>query len=125
MKKILLDANFLTIPYYFHIDIFEEMDKLMEEEYEILTLDKVVEELQKLAEKRGKSGIAAKIGLELIKKKKIKIIKTKGGRTDELIEKIANENFIVATNDAKLRKRLKEKGVKTIYLRAKKHLFLE
>ena len=124
MKRILLDANFLTIPYYFRIDIFEEIGKLMEEKYEMVTLDKIVEELERLAKKGGKSGVAAKIGLELIRKKKIKLIKTEGGRTDELIERIANKDFIVATNDAELRRKLKEKGIKTIYLRAKKHLIL-
>ena len=120
MKKIILDTNFLTIPQQFKIDIFEEIDRIMEEKYELVTLDKVVEELKKM--KKGKGAVAAKIGLELIKKKNVKVIKTDDKKVDNAIFKLANKNMIVATNDRILRERVKNKNVKVLYLRSKKHL---
>jgi len=122
MKKIILDTNFLTIPYQFKVDIFEEIERLMEENYELVTLDKVVEELKKI--KRGKDAVAAKIGLELIKKKDIKVINTDVNKVDNAIVKLADENTIVATNDKNLRKNLKNKNIKTFYLRSKKHIVM-
>lgn len=123
MKKIILDTNFLTIPYQFNVNIIEEIECLIDEKYEILTTDGVVKELENLSKKSGKDGIAAKIGLEIIKKEYIKIIKTKGNTDDGLVE-ISDENTIIATNDKILRQRLKSKRIKTIYLRSKKQLEL-
>lgn len=122
MKKIILDSNFLTIPYQFNIDIFEEIDRIMGEDYELITLDGVIEELEELKKSLGKDAIAAKIGLELIKKKNVKVIKTREKNVDNTIIKIADKNTIVATNDKELRQRLKNKNIKTIYLRNKKYL---
>ncbi len=122
MKKIILDSNFLTIPYQFNIDIFEEIHRIMEEDYELITLDGVIEELEELKKSKGKDAIAAKIGLELIKKKNVKVIKTREKNVDNTIIRIADKNTIVATNDKELRQKLKNKNIKTIYLRNKKYL---
>jgi len=122
MKRIILDTNFLTIPYQFKIDIFEEIDRIVEEEYELVTLDIIVEELKKLTKTKSKDAIAAKIALELIKKRNVKIINTKDKNVDNIIVDISDKNTIVATNDKILRKKLKDKNVKTLYLRSRKHL---
>ena len=122
MKKIILDTNFLTLPHQFKIDICNEIDRIMEENYELFTLDSVVYELKKLSKSKGKDAIAAKIGLELIKKKNIKIINTGEKNVDKAIVAISNEDMIVATNDKILRKKLKNENIKTIYLRSKKYL---
>lgn len=122
MKKIILDTNFLTIPYQFNVDIFEEIDRIMEEDYELITLDRVVEELKNMIKSKSKDAVAAKIALELIKKKNVKVISTDEKKVDNAIIKLADENTIVATNDRVLRKRIKDKNVKVLYLRSKKHL---
>jgi len=122
MKKIILDTNFFMIPHQFKIDIFEEIDRIMEEEYELITLDKIVEELEKLAKEKTEHAVAARIGLEMIKKRNIKVISTEDKNVDNTIFKIADKNTIVATNDRVLRKKLKNKNVKTLYLRSKKHI---
>ncbi len=124
MKKILLDTNFLTIPFQFNLDIFEEIDKIIEEEYELVTTDGVIKELEKLASSKGKDAVASRVALTLISNKNIKIIKTKGKNTDKTLIQTADKDTIVATNDRTLRKKLKNKNVKTIYLRAKRHLVM-
>jgi len=124
MKRIILDTNFLTIPYQFNIDIFEEIDRVVEGDYELTTLDCVVEELKRLEKSRGKDASAAKIALILIKQKNIKVIKTGEKNVDIKIYNMADKNTIVATNDRNLRQRLKNKNVKVLYLRSKKHIVI-
>jgi len=125
MKKVILDTNFLTLPYQFKIDIFEEIKRVVQEDHEILTLDCVVEELKKIAKGKGKNAIAARVALELMEKKGVKILRTKKRNTDKVILSISDENTIVATNDKELRGKLKDKKIKVLYLRSKKHLVIE
>ena len=124
MKKIILDTNFLMIPYQFKVDIFDEINRIVEEKYELITFDSVIKELKGLMKSKGKDAIAAKIGLELIKRKRIKIVKIKEKKTDDAILKLANENTIIATNDRLLIQRLKNRNIRIIYLRGRKHLSL-
>jgi len=121
-KKILLDSNFLTIPHQFKVDIFEEINRVVDENYGLMTTQGVIDELKNMAKHKGKHSVAAKMGLELLKRMKVKVIKTDIKPVDEEILKICDENTIVATNDKKLRKKLKSRKLKTIYLRGKKRL---
>ena len=125
MKKIILDTNFLMIPLQFKVDVFSEIDRICDFKYELVTIPEVVEELTRLSEKgSGKNHRAARAALELIKKHGVaekkyrKIFKT----ADEAILNIADENSIVATQDRILRKKLKQKKIRLIILRQKKHL---
>lgn len=124
MKKIILDTNMLLVPVQFNVDIFDEIDRLIEGKYQIVTLDLVVNELKKMAKSNSKDAKAAKVGLELIKNKKVKIVKSKIRNTDNAIIQLANNN-IVATNDKLLRQKLRNKNIKTIYLRNKKFLEMD
>ena len=60
--------------------------------------------------------------MELIKKRQVKIIKTKGKNADDEIVELSNDKTIVATNDKELINRLKNKNIKVIYLRGKSRL---
>lgn len=125
MKKILLDTNFLLIPYQFRVDIFTQIDKIATFEYELFILDKSLEELKKIvSDQKGKNKDAAKIALKLIAIKNIGVIKTKGsGRTDDIILNIASkDDFIVATQDKDLKRRLINQDISVIILRQKKRL---
>ena len=125
--KIILDTNFLLIPERFKVNIFEELDIVVEEKYELIVPEGVVNELKRLAERKGKDGRAARVALVLMEKKKIKILKTKEDSVDKAIKELAKrfKNCAVATLDSKLKKDLLMEGKKVIYLRAKKYLVLE
>ena len=123
MKKILLDTNFLMAWGQFKVDIFTQIDKISTFRYELFTLDKNLDELNKIIEEqKGKDKDAAKIALKLIDVKGIKIMKTKSNqKTDDLILDLASKkDFIVATQDKFLKSRLKEKRVPMMVLRQKK-----
>jgi len=70
------------------------------------------------------SYIPAKIGLQLLKIKKLDVVKTNTrGKTDDVIVDYAlKEECIVATQDKDLKRRLANQGTKVITLKQKKTL---
>jgi len=123
MKRIILDTNFLLIPAQFNIDIFSEIKRIADFPYQLCVLDKTIDELKKIQkEQRGKHKRAAKLGLDLIKKKKVKIIKTTSKKSvDDLLVQYSKKGAIIATQDLGLKHRLKKPY---IILRQKKYLAL-
>lgn len=117
MIKVLLDTNFLMGLMRFRVGL-KEIDTLVTEPRQLVTINLVVNELKRLA----KTSKYAKMALKLIELYKIKVLNSTETNTDKAIIKLAEKDFIVATNDIALRRRLKRLGVKTIYLRARKHL---
>ena len=118
--KILLDTNFLLIPSQFNIDIFTEIDRIMPEKYTLYILDKSVQELKHIStnpKQSLKNRRAAKLGLQLLKAKKVKVLKKKGKSVDDILASI--KEYIIATQDIVLKRRIKGKK---IILRAKKKL---
>ncbi|RLB14928.1 MAG: nucleotide-binding protein [Deltaproteobacteria bacterium] len=126
-KKILLDTNFLMIPYTENIEIFQEIERLVLEKYELFTLTGVVEELKRIEKdkrSKGRDKIASRVALQLIEKKNIKVIESHG-RVDRFIIDFAQRNkkdVIICTNDKRLRKKLKKLNVSTICMRGRNRL---
>ena len=123
-KKIILDTNFLLIPQQFKIDIFSEIKRIADFKYDLYIVDKTIDELKKIIDSRQKqkNKLAAKIALQLIKKYKIKKIKTQENNVDNAILKTANKNYLVATQDKLLKSKLKKKSIPLIVLRQKSYL---
>ena len=124
MKRVILDTNFLIMPYQFGVDIFEDIPKVVLEEHEIVTLGGVIRELEHLAKSKGKDSLAARIGLELVTRKGIRVVHAEEKDVDDAIIGLSDQETIVATNDKGLMKRLKHKNVKILYLRGKNRLEL-
>jgi len=113
------------IPAQFKVDIFSEINRICEFPYEIIIIDKTLKELKKLNEGNGKKARAAKLALKLLKQKHTKIIKTLEAHADDAILEVVGNNYIVATQDQELKKRLKKKHIKIITLRSKGHLIFQ
>jgi len=125
MKKILLDTNFLMACGQFKVDIFSQIDGITNFKYKIYILDKIIEELKKIVEEqKGKHKDAAKVALTLIDIKHLEIIKTNSNKkTDDIIVDISSKNdFIVATQDKDLKRKLFNHNISVIILRNKKTL---
>jgi len=125
MKKILLDTNFLMLIAQFKVDIFTELDRICNFNYKLFVLDKTIEELKDIIEtQKGKHKAVAKVALQLLKLKKVTVVKTGSKKhTDDVILDIASkDDFIVATQDKDLKRRLINQGVGVIVLRQKKML---
>jgi hypothetical protein len=121
MKKVLLDTSFLIDLVRFRVGM-DEIPALLQEPHKIFSLSATLNELRKIARKGGTDSNLARLALEIVKLKKVKTIWVKEKNADRALLSLADKNTIVATDDRELRKRLKSLGIKTIYVRAKKHL---
>lgn len=129
-KLLIFDTNFLLIPAEFKVDIFQKSKDLINtKKLDMAVFDKTIYELQKIKDSRSKSSSSAKIGLQLINVKNITIIASKDKTyVDDMFlnyEKYlpdSDREVIVATQDKELKKRLKQRGIKVIYMAARKKL---
>ncbi|MEM3745166.1 MAG: 30S processome protein Utp24 [Candidatus Bathyarchaeia archaeon] len=124
MRKVILDANFLLLPIQFKIDIFSEIEGLIGH-FEPIVLSTTVEELRRLAAKGSeKTRRQALLAMEIAKKCKIIQVDVKPEeKCDDVLMRFAKEkNCIVATNDRILRRKLRESGITTIFLRQGSYL---
>jgi len=133
-KTVVFDTNFLLIPGQFKVDIFSELQRVCSFPYTLCILEESVKELEKLTGDKitaFKDRRAAKLGLQLLKAKGVRVI---GSRkvfksTDKAIlefaarkNKSAPSSAIVATQDRKLRDELVASNVPVIVLRQQKYL---
>lgn len=127
---IIFDTNFLLLPEQFKVDIFEKTKEILSTQNPIFCIfDKTIDELSVLSKDKSKHSLAAKIGLQLVKKleksKNITIINTLGttNYVDNLILNYKKHikpktlsNFYIATQDKELKLKLKEEKIKVIIL---------
>lgn len=119
MRRILLDTNFLLVPYQFRIDIFSRLDELIDGPYELLVPTGAVSELKKISRGKGRHAAAARFALKLAAARGLKKVRSSGKVDDWLVSTAAEKGFWVATNDKLLRNRLKKAGVKAVVLRSR------
>ena len=115
--RIVLDANALMMPFEYGINIDSEIEKLIGKA-DIFVPSSVIGELKRLANKRWE----AKAALKLLKK--YRICNTERMGDEGVIECGKKLEAIVVTNDKALQKRLKERGIRVIYL-SNYHLKME
>ena len=131
--QIILDTNFLLIPGQFRVDIFSEIDRLCNFEYELCIMSGIKYELRKILLRKDEKTVnklAAKIGLKMIEDRKVKEIIFKSETTKDVDSKIlqycgqnkGKTECIVATQDAELARKLKISGIKLLRLRKKQYL---
>jgi len=125
MEKVILDTNFLMSIHQLKIDIFEEIGKALDSNFELFIIDKTENELEKLIND-SKLSISqpARFAVKVLKTKPIKTIKTTENKSvDDLI--LDQKGYIVATVDKELKQRLKKKGFKILTIRQKKYIILQ
>jgi rRNA-processing protein FCF1 len=126
-KNVILDTNFLMIPYAEKIDIFQEIDRLVREGYMLFTFSGVIGELEGINEgkdSKGRDKVAARIALQMIEKRGIRTIESHGKVDDALMEfaRMNKEDTIVCTNDKELRRKLRMSGIPVIFMRGENRL---
>lgn len=118
---VLLDTNLLLVPHQFGVDVFSEVERLVPEEHEVVTLSNVIEELRNLVDS-SKDGVAAGVGLQLVQDKGVRIIPSTGVVDDCIIEYASGNDVVVGTNDRQLKGRLRSVGVQVLCMRGRDHL---
>ena len=125
MRKIILDTNFLMMPFQFKVDIFSEIERICDFNYSLFVFEGSIDELKSIIHNQsGKDKKAAQFALKLIKLKNINVIKSEKKDVDSLILENAGSKDIVATQDMQLKRQLAKKGVSLIAMRGKKYLIL-
>ena len=135
---IVVDANFVLLPFQFKIDYLHEITASLEGKTIFLVYKQILDELEakKLREPNAtKFHMNLKSGLLYLEKNndKFKIlyrqsIKLKEETTDNFLLKTCqklkekNKKVYLASNDADLRRKARKIGINTIFLRQKKYL---
>ncbi len=120
--RVILDTNFMLIPFQFGVDIKAELDRILDFNYRLCTLPGVLKELEVLSKEKSRDGRAAKVSLEMAKD--FATIDANGD-TDDTLLSLASNDTIICTNDRILREKIKRKGASVIYLRQKKYLMID
>ncbi|MFH0737115.1 MAG: nucleotide-binding protein [Candidatus Micrarchaeota archaeon] len=123
-RQVIIDTNFLLVPFRYHIDILRELDYLVETSHRFVIASKTVSELETLGARIGKHGMGARLALKLIEanRERIDIIPSRGYVDTWIVRHAKAERAIVCTNDSGLRRRLREHDIKVITLKSKTKL---
>lgn len=123
-RPVVLDTNFLLVPFRFRIDILRELDYLIDYSHRYVVCSRTMDELRRLWGRVGKDGMAARLAQKLVEANRAAIdIVEGGGHVDDWIVSYARENSaIVCTNDSALRRRLRALDIKVITLKSKSKL---
>jgi rRNA-processing protein FCF1 len=126
--KVIFDSNAFFIPLEFRIDIFGEVERLLNRHVDFVLLSPVKRELEVLSSKdspkiRRQAFFALKISEKCIY---VPVEEDEKITTDDAIIKVAKAwNCPVFTNDSQLRRRLRDISVPVIYLRQKSRLVID
>ena len=138
---IVIDSNFILLPFQFKVDYLNEIRIKLEGKLKFIIFRQILNELdakKKRETKATKFQRQLKSGLSYLESNKenfsiefIDKFKDKNETTDDfLLRKLItlkeeSRNIFLATNDSELRKRARELGLNTIFLRQKKYISIE
>jgi rRNA-processing protein FCF1 len=126
--RVIVDSNALFVPLQFRIDVFSELERLLNRRFELVLLSAVKRELEILAETgapkmRRDAGYALKLAERC---RLVNVEASASALTDDVIVAVAREwGAAVFTNDKVLRKRLRDISVPVIYVRQKSRLEID
>ncbi|MCW4046354.1 MAG: DNA-binding protein [Candidatus Bathyarchaeota archaeon] len=126
--KVILDSNALFVPLQFKIDIFRDLERLLNRRFELILLSPVKRELEVLAaEGSPKMRRNASFALGLAEKcRYVAVEEPASALADDVIVETARKwGVLVFTNDRLLRKRLRDINVPVIYVRQKSRLEID
>lgn len=120
--KVLLDTNFIIDCFRYKVDIRDLFELVPRSR--LATIPQVVMEIKSIAGRKAtESSKFARVAAKLIDS--IEILDSPKGNADDALVLMGDRENIVATNDAKLRRRINLRGFKTIYLRGRKELSIK
>ena len=136
---VVLDTNFLLIPAQFGVDVFAELERVLDFQHEVVMIDVARAELEALCEDKKTSATdrrAARLGLQLLKAKGIRVVSSDKGKVFKTPDKatldfaiagctIQPKSVVVATQDKLLRDQLRAANVPVIVLRQRQYLELQ
>jgi hypothetical protein len=115
------------VPFQFHIDVFQEIEYILQKKVDFIVPSSVKQELTNLSARGGEGAPEASLALQLASRCRVVEVGLQAGETvDDAILKAARKlGGVVATNDIELRKKLREISVPVIFMRDKGKLEIE
>ena len=122
--KVILDSNFLMIPFQFNLDIFQEIEFLLQKRVDFIVPSAVKSELTGISARGGEGAPEASLALQIASRCRVVEVSLEAGETvdDAIIKSSQKLGAVVATTDIELKNRLKTLKVPVIYLRDKSKL---
>jgi rRNA-processing protein FCF1 len=122
--KVILDSNFLMIPFQFNLDVFQEIEYLLQKKVDFIVPSGVKSELTGISARGGEGAAEASLALQLASRCRVVEVSLDPGETvDDAIVKASQKlGAVVATTDVELKTRLKTLKVPVVYLRDKSKL---
>ncbi|NPA05036.1 MAG: 30S processome protein Utp24 [Crenarchaeota archaeon] len=123
LRYFVPDTSILLLIYE-GVDVFTEVEELLETRPVCILLTPVLRELERLASsaKPFRRRAAARLALQVVRRR-CRVVDYPGELADDAIVEYvrANPEAIAATADMGLRRRLMELGIPTIYYREERH----
>jgi rRNA-processing protein FCF1 len=126
--RVIVDSNALFVPLQFKIDIFAELQRILNRNFELVLISPVKAELETLAQRNSpKMHKQAAFALQLAEKCTfVKVAEKPKELTDDTILRVAQVwNAPVFTNDKALKAKLRDISMPTIYVREKSRLEID
>lgn len=118
MHQVLLDANFLVLPFQFNVPVFEEIERLIGPEHECNTLERTFNEALNLNDQKYHQLVQ-----KLVEVKNVHLIETSADvPVDNQLLEFAQDGYILCTNDTELKRRINDHQLPHIFLRQRNHL---
>jgi rRNA-processing protein FCF1 len=127
-RTVIVDANALMMQFQYHVDLEQELERVIPGAFEVIVPDEVIDELEaKEAEASGKTAEEARLGIELAETFDVVEVEGDFDKTDDAIVQMASEidKSVVVTNDKLLRAQLRAQGVPNVHMRSKAFLTVE
>jgi rRNA-processing protein FCF1 len=141
MNLIVIDSNFILLPFQFKIDYLNEIRSKLEGKLRFIIFKQILDELEAKKRRESKSTKFKRFldsGLLYLEKNKGNFdivfhedVKENSESTDEFLLrkslelKDKGDNIFVASNDSELRKKARGSHLNTIFLRQKKFLLID
>ncbi len=120
---VVLDTNFLLLPFQRQIDVEAGIEVLLEEPHFFVVLGQCLDELKEMGSKQRRFSPAARAAVSFISKAGFIVEKGFPGLPDNaLLSYCKAKGAVLCTLDAALRRKAKGLGIRVIFLRDKGHL---
>jgi rRNA-processing protein FCF1 len=108
--KVILDSNFLMIPFQFNLDIFQEIEYLLQKKVDFIVPSAVKTELTAISSRGGEGAPEASLALQLASRcRVVEVTLEPHESVDDAIVKASQKlGAVVATTDIDLKKRLRD-----------------
>ena len=107
--KVILDSNFLMIPFQFNLDVFQEIEYLLQKKVDFIVPSAVKSELTGISARGGEGAAEASLALQLASRCRVVEVTLDENETvdDAIIKSSQKLGAVVATTDIELKKRLR------------------